>query len=337
MSGTKRTTFAGVMNVRTRAGFTLVEVLIGVLVLSLALLGLGALFPVVLREQRMARETVVGVSVQRSAAAYFENSGGLNPPGQPNGAPPISGWVKLRPALTTRWECTLDPFRPYLYPYPASGNMAIGPLGGSTPLPLTDRLFPGGVNSTPTMVWDMAVCRSVPSGAISNGMQQQLSPQMTAMRVAVFTRRIDPKIRVRPGFTLYQDLEAGVVQAVAVDNSGTPTLNGIGNYAVPLYAGVFVAPTPVLNGMYPVLVLDAANSTAAAIRGASQVGQLLVDNLGIVRTVTSVDGYRLTVTPPMDKNAKRVSDNYSAGTGEGLQVTFTPGVASTAAVLTIRR
>ena len=48
-------------------GFTLIEVLIGVLVLSLALLGLGALFPVVLREQRIARETVLGVSVQRSA------------------------------------------------------------------------------------------------------------------------------------------------------------------------------------------------------------------------------------------------------------------------------
>ncbi len=317
---------------QSRRGFTLVEVLIGVLVLSLALLGLGALFPVVLREQRIAREMVVGVSVQRSAEAYFENSGGLNPPPQFADGQLLSGWKNIRSGLTTTWDSTLYTNR--IYPSVLSGNMAVGGQAGTTPVPVTDRLFPSGVGSTPTMIWDMAVCRAVPSGAVSNG--AQAASQMAAMRVAVFARRIDPKIRVRPGFTLYDDLRAGVVQAVAVDGNGEPTLNGIGNYAVPLYAYVSVAPTPLVKGRYTRLVL-AGNSTAAAIRGAAQVGQLLVDNLGIVRTVMAVDGLNLTVTPPMDKNAKRVSDNFGSGIGEGMQVTFTPGVASSAAVLTIRR
>lgn len=321
-----------------RSGFTLVEVLIGVLVLSLALLGLGALFPVVLREQRMARETVMGVSVQRSAAAYFENSGGLNPPAPLNGAPASSGWVRMRSGLTTLWESTLDPTRPRIYPFTTSANMGIGGGVQPTPIPVTDRLFPTGAGAVPAMVWDMAVCRSIPSGAVANGAQQQLAPQITAMRVAVFTRRIDPSIRVRPGFTLYQDLAAGVVLPVAMDADGVPTGNGLGFNAAPMYVNVAVAPTPVLNGMYTnLIVIPGASTPTGAVAAASQVGQLLVDNLGIVRKVTAVSGSRLTVTPPMDKTAKLVSDNFQSGIGEGLQVTFTPGIPSSATVMTIRR
>ncbi|MEM1329713.1 MAG: hypothetical protein AAGG07_04055 [Planctomycetota bacterium] len=50
-----------------RAAFSLVEVLIAVLVLSLGLLGLGAVLPVVVREQRLANETSVGVQAADAA------------------------------------------------------------------------------------------------------------------------------------------------------------------------------------------------------------------------------------------------------------------------------
>lgn len=45
---------------RARRAFSLIEILVSILILSLGLLGLGALFPVVIREQRMATDSVVG-------------------------------------------------------------------------------------------------------------------------------------------------------------------------------------------------------------------------------------------------------------------------------------
>ena len=57
---------------RVRA-FTLLEVLIGVLVLALALLALAAVFPVVVRTQRIARDTVVGTGVLNAAETMLRN------------------------------------------------------------------------------------------------------------------------------------------------------------------------------------------------------------------------------------------------------------------------
>ena len=51
--------------------------LIGVLVLSLALLGLAAMFPVVVRTQRIARDTVVGTGVLASPARPGKASTGV--------------------------------------------------------------------------------------------------------------------------------------------------------------------------------------------------------------------------------------------------------------------
>lgn len=74
-----------------RRGFTLIEVLIGVLILALGLLGLGAIIPVVVREQRNAAEATLGVAAANSAQAYLTRQSAANP-----GSTDITIWDFLR-------------------------------------------------------------------------------------------------------------------------------------------------------------------------------------------------------------------------------------------------
>jgi len=56
--------------------FTLIEVLIAVVVLAIGLLGLGMVFPVVVRQQRVAQDAILGYSAAESAAVDLINRGG---------------------------------------------------------------------------------------------------------------------------------------------------------------------------------------------------------------------------------------------------------------------
>ncbi|MFN0133094.1 MAG: prepilin-type N-terminal cleavage/methylation domain-containing protein [Phycisphaerales bacterium] len=63
--------------------FTLIEVLIGILVLALGLLGLGAVIPVVVREQRLATDATLGVAVAQHAEGVLRARPTLDPDAPP--------------------------------------------------------------------------------------------------------------------------------------------------------------------------------------------------------------------------------------------------------------
>jgi type II secretory pathway pseudopilin PulG len=53
--------------VRAVGGFTLIEILISILILALGMLGLGILFPVIIREQRIGSDATTGIAIANNA------------------------------------------------------------------------------------------------------------------------------------------------------------------------------------------------------------------------------------------------------------------------------
>lgn len=281
--------------------FTLIEVLIGVLVLALALLGLAALFPVVAREQRQARETILSVSADSAAEATLKANVKLNV-GDPVGDLE-SGWTNLRSEICANgvaqailWSSAL----PRLYPTDQNPRgILLVPYGPSadTAVRLTPklRLFPEPTaednSPTPVLVWDMVACAKV-------------DPVTTAddfpIRVAVFSRRIDPQIRTAQGVSLARALfygnAAGVtfgnpaIVPVAQDINGLLTGTGQSGSGSPIYAAPRAAKLTIVadpdTGVQNMLRISAKNATEAGyIR---QLGQKLVDNRGVIYTVTKL-------------------------------------------------
>lgn len=88
----------------SRSGFTLIEILIAVLVLALGLLGLGAVFPVVVRQQRQSTDTVLGITALRSAEAYITSQGrGIVRPASPEPSTGDMGWLNEPSAVRAPW------------------------------------------------------------------------------------------------------------------------------------------------------------------------------------------------------------------------------------------
>jgi prepilin-type N-terminal cleavage/methylation domain-containing protein len=209
--------------------FSLIEVLIAILILALGLLGLGALFPVVIRQQRIGTEAIQGMQAAQAARAELEAM--LSPamlaawrdlPVYP--APLTPPMLPAIPRRTTRTPN--EPPGKWLVPYyvddaPNTGVVCLGVGDATTALtqnqPATmhvikvyDRLFPkdvqafypGGIAGTqPQFVWDVAVQR-VPDLRQNPLLANNLLPQPGepdaggSLRFAIFVRRIDPRIRV---------------------------------------------------------------------------------------------------------------------------------------------
>ncbi len=211
--------------------------------------------------------------------------------------------------------------------------------------------IPGGVYDGPQFVWDF-VPRRTPEGGL---------------QMAVFVRRIDTGIRVAEGRTLSEMLVTEQPGSPAFrfpvgrdTTTGEPTLDGTGEYSIPLSVALIPVPTSdyqytteARNGL-PVL-LDAvrldfsaigdderATARPAEMRFLARVGQRFVDNFGVVRRVVEVlnienneidlrvePAYQLgQLYPPSDWALFNSSDALRelARTGKLRQAVFTPQV-----------
>jgi hypothetical protein len=312
---------------RIVAAFSLIEILISVLILALGLLGLGALFPVVLREQRIGTDNIQGVLVTNNARSLLAHMD-LNALLPTAGPPGRSVWPNWR------WremdgEAELDDpdyeLGEWMVPEVDTDGAALFGDPASAPstvlLPLAARMYPmaGSDGDRPQFVWDIAVHR-VPDWVANN------TSLIDPLHAVIFVRRVDPRIRVGPDRTLAEVLlddsipagERRLPVGKLAGNSVLPTLDGTDGsaggleYSVPITAdrGSDFALTATDNmpphdeGRYiNNLDLGAANGIARVM---AQPNQRLVDNLGNIYTVERVEPdpvnlgrSRLLINPPI--------------------------------------
>jgi len=313
---------------RAIAAFSLIEILISVLILALGLLGLGALFPVVLREQRIGSENIQGVLVTnntRALLAQMDLDSLVIP------APGRTVWGNWRwrqadgRAALDNNDYELGEW--LIAPVDAGGWATFGDPNSapaSAQVPLAARLHPsdGADRGKPQFVWDIAVHRVSDFDAANSSLSDPL-------QAVIFVRKVDPRIRVVPNRTLRQvllgdgvsgnDLRLPVGRQAG--NSFLPTLDGTDGsgglrYSEPIVAnrGMHfelparpILPTPPgqpAPGRYINNVdLTSANGIGSLM---AQPNQRLVDNLGNTYTVEAVERdpasgtlSRLRINPPI--------------------------------------
>lgn len=306
--------------------FTLIEVLIAVLILALGLLGLGAVFPVVIREQRIGQERLQGALALNSARATlaamdfdrdlerrlgtgvlsngffnelsrqrsFSQRQNLNNTNAVN----FGGWTVATNSTTSGATLTLLAPSPTLV----------------VEVPLSARLAPAADArlGRPQFVWDFAVQRV--SRLDNAGFNPGDFPP-GAMRAAVFVRNIDPRIRVGASSLIAQLLSGASVPVgenpELVDPRRTPTLDGTGVYSDLRTMWVQFLES---NGQRfrDRLYVDVRSMTpdqrVVLWESARRQGQRLVDNLGNIYTVigsvgpddaAAVPAAFLVVEPPI--------------------------------------
>lgn len=351
-----------------RRGFTLVEILFAVLVLAIALLGLGAFFPAVIRTQQAAQDSTLGVIAAQSAEALFrgrtyrlgtarmsfEEYMLAMARAQPSFLPDDGSWV-----VGTR-DDDID----------ASGTAAIviglDPIA-SPSINLADRLYPtddSGV-AEPKLVWDAAFRRAVPRV----GTQPSGAAGEDTVQVAVFVRRIDPRIRTPRGVPLFRALQDPTLPAenrrwpVSVGLSGgavgEPTLDGRvgqgGGGGATAYSPI--VPVSVYFSEVPTGGADRSRRrdllTVVAPQGAmasmdvdrlfqlvSQPGQQIVDNLGNTYNVVGAEpavlgttSRTLRISPPVPEG---VPETSTGAAGALRSILITPQAPSAVRVFTVK-
>ncbi len=290
---------------RSRGGFTLIEVLMGVLVLGLGLLGLAAVFPAVVLQQKAAADAVEGDVAATTAEAVLRGSevfGArvvVRPPG-PNPGTYRGAFETMvldeNFSVEGQWETgdtralALDP---------DSGALTLElhrdeDLGGPTldqELPVTQRLVPAvkrpenGTNDAawreianrgdePRFVWDFVTRRSasVQLFPVPTRARELQERRVDGVQAAIFVRRIDTGIRgagdAQPLSRRLSDAAADLVP-VGETADGLAQNNGTGRYSVIREA--------VADRTTNAREMDVTNIAPAALRSAiAQVGQKFV-------------------------------------------------------------
>ncbi|MBS0187030.1 MAG: hypothetical protein JSS51_03105 [Planctomycetes bacterium] len=285
---------------RSTTGFTLVEVLLGIIILALGLLGLAAVFPLVVRQQRESQDTVVGVATGKGAEAVVAGNTALNSPLMSGGWGKVS-WELYKRAFNNKnsgrvqWDEAFQQLGTLGAIYNDTGefrvNSDLGLLNDVLIKP-SDRVIPStGSGATPQFVWDIAPSLAAPVTAT----QLPAQPVFQPLRVTVFVRRIDPGIRVPSNKSLGQVLADGrdgqgrPVYPVGANSDGTPSLDGRGVYAGFLKPEVTRAYRRfgASGGAFTVIELG-GSTTEAELGAARQVSQQLVDVDGNVYTVVAL-------------------------------------------------
>jgi len=256
-------------------------VLLGIIILAIGLLGLASVFPLVVKQQREAQDTVVGVSAARAAESYLTQHRGyfdtnINDMVGLNAPSGKSGWGALSWALyktawdnrsddygLVRWSRLFDDGNQYktailgtqaekdagnikgaMY-FPRYENGAMTPGRGFAIKPF-DRLIPTpSATTNPIFVWDIIPMLATPIDTTPTN--QIISQTALPLRVTVFVRRIDQGIRLpydeltKTTMTLGDAISQGKVLPLGSDADGMPTQNGMGEYPKYFYPSVQTA------------------------------------------------------------------------------------------------
>ncbi|HYE03752.1 MAG TPA: hypothetical protein VD963_11030 [Phycisphaerales bacterium] len=345
---------------RAAAAFSLIEIMISVLILALGLLGIGAIFPVVIRQQRLGSEATMGALASGSTKAVLSNLQSLDRTvwarWRDDAATPVGG---LGPSPANRPFLGHGPDGINAWRVPdidAEGGVVINldwdqaNAGNQLAImPVADRLFPRGLAGVdPQLVWDYAIQRVRDGDALDRN---------DALRVAVFVRRLDPRIRVPRGFTLGQVLTDGPGLPAAderlpvgVSAAGLPTGDGTGTYAAPVTMDVAFHFDPAddehkfRDRLVAATPPPTTPSDPMRIRWQllAQVGQRLVDNLGNVYEVVAADMDEdgepfVRVSPPVPAWIQEDQATPVGGTGGMIrQVVFTPQVPADVILWTVK-
>lgn len=325
-------------------GFTLIEVLIAILVFAIGMLGLGAIFPAVLIEQRDAFAVIEGENVVSAAEVMISN-------------PEFVDFSLISDDFN-RWNETADERYAYEWVVPAFGASFPSPFGpawtspipsyvdigggaadftGSetglwsfnsnsstinptitiantnkelSQIPVSARLFPQPYSGKdPKYVWDIALRRE---------------PAGDRLQAAIFVRRIDARLRIPKGFSLSdgltnggrQSMPNGALLPVAINGlTGQPAADdGQSNM---VYAAIQTLSVEVHPQHLDWLIFVNARQPGidTSVGFAAKVGQKLLDNTGVVRTVVG-----LPVVDPDD-------DLFDEVTGQGRVVQVEPPFA----------
>jgi prepilin-type N-terminal cleavage/methylation domain-containing protein len=227
--------------------FSLIEVLIAIVVLALGLLGIAAVFPAVLTQQRTTTDIIQGTSLERSVRDLIRAHRELNAPSYDSDRDgqlennELRGWRLLVGNLAPGWSLPIfpEPLDPANaihdgdFEIPGNVTTAAGlsidttngdmyvvyPGAPTIYIPYTQRLLQA-TSGRALYAWDFAA-RRLSAGEVpgTNRFPEEAAYQDDSIQIAVFIRRTDT-----PG-------PRGSVVPIAEDANERPTFSGVGAYS----------------------------------------------------------------------------------------------------------